>query len=120
MEQFYPQQGPGINPELKQQPTILQELNPGEKPLISYLFNSVYYFIQDVFILKLKDKYRLVALHNGIILIDKYYQTLKGCRIAFQNFFKEKAWSEDIKAFWSDFYGPDIEWLEEKCKNLEW
>ena len=112
--------GQGINPELKQQPTILQELNPGEKIFISYLINSIYYFIQDVFIIKINSMYRLVARHNNIVLIDYYYDTVRGCRIAFQKFFKDKAWSEEVKAQWSHFYDPDKEWLEEKCKNLEW
>ena len=119
MGSFNPNQGPEINPELNQQQIIRQELNPGEKLLISYLFNSVYYFIQDVFILKIKDQYRLVALHNNRVLIDRYYHTDRGCRIAFQKYFKDKAWSDEVKANWSDFYDPDKEWLKEKCKNLK-
>ena len=119
MRSFNPYPGPEINPELKQQLTILRELNPGEKPTISNLINSVYYFIQDVFILKIKDKYRLVALHQRKVLMDKYYPTVKGCRIAFQKLFKDKACSEEIKAQWSHFYDPDKGWLEKKCRYLE-
>lgn len=118
MEQYNPNPRPGINPELKQQPTILLELNPGEKPVISLLINSIYYFIDCVYILKSKNRYRLVVLQHSKVLFDKYYPTVRGCRIAFQKFFKEKAWSEEIKAQWSHFYDPDSEWLEEKCKNL--
>jgi hypothetical protein len=55
MGQYNPNPGPGINPELKQQTTIFQDLNPGEKLFISKLINSEYYFIQDVFIPKIKD-----------------------------------------------------------------
>jgi len=120
MGQYNPNPGPGINPELKKQTTIFQELNPGEKTFISVLINSIHYFIQYVFIVKIKDKYRLVVQHNNKVLRDMYYKTERGCRIAFAKLFKEKAWSEDIKAQWSHLYDPDIDWLEEKCKNLEW
>jgi hypothetical protein len=119
MGSFNPNPGQGINPELKQQ-TIFQELNPGEKTVISRLINSIYYFIDCVFILKIKDKYRLVAQHNGVVLYDNYYTTEIGGKIAFDKIFKDKAWAEDIKAQWSHLYDPDIDWLEEKCKNLEW
>ena len=120
MASFNPYPGPEINPELKQQQSIFQELNPGEKTVISRLINSIYYFIDCVFILKIKDKYRLVVRHNGVVLCDNYYTTERGGKIAFDKLFKDKAWSEDIQAQWSHFYDPDNDWLEEKCKNLEW
>jgi hypothetical protein len=108
MGQYNPNPGAEINPEVK------------EKQMISMLTNSVYYFIQDVFILKIKDKYRLVALHQRKVLMDKCYPTERGCRMAFQYFFKDKALSEDVKANWSQFYNPDKRWLEKRCKYLEW
>jgi hypothetical protein len=120
MGSYNPYPGPGINPELNRQQIIRQEINTGEKPVISRLINSIYYFIDCVYILKLKNKYRLVALQHSKVLFDKYYPTVRGCKIAFQMMYKEKAWSDEIKAQWSHFYDPDIEWLEEKCKNLEW
>ncbi len=107
------------HPELKQQQTILLELNPGEKPMISMLINAIHYFIECVFILQSKDKFRLVVLHQSKVLYDKYYPTERGCRIAFGKFFKDKAWSEEIKADWSHFYDPDKRWLEKKCKCLK-
>jgi hypothetical protein len=95
--------------------TGVQEKNP---MTISMLINSVYYFIECVFILEFKDHYRLVALHNGKVLIDASYETLKGARIAFARLYGDKAWSEEIKAQWSHFYDPDTLWLEEKTKNI--
>jgi hypothetical protein len=83
------------------------------------LINSVYYFSDCVFILQAKDKFRLVALQQGMVLFDKYYNTIRGCRIAFDKMFKDKAWSEEIKAEWSHFYDPDKGWLEKKCSYLE-
>ena len=120
MGSYNPNPVPEINPEHRQQQIIRQEINIGKKTVISRLINSVLYFIQCVFILQTKDKYRLVVLHHRKVLFDKYYPTLRGCKIAFQIMFKDKAWSEDIKAQWSHLYDPDQEWLEEKCKNLEW
>ena len=118
MGSFKPYPGTKINPEIKQKPTLHQELNTEEKPMISMLINSVYYFIQDVFILQEKNKYRLVALHDNKVLYNQYYTTLRGCKIAFQKLFKEKAWSEEIKAEWSHFYYPDRKWLIKKCQYL--
>jgi hypothetical protein len=119
MGSYNPYPGPEINPEIKQQPTARQELNTKEKPMISMLINSVYYFIQCVFILQAKNKFRLVALHDNKVLYDQYYTTVKGCRIAFDKLFKDKAWLEEIKAEWSHFYDPDQKWLAEKSQYLE-
>jgi hypothetical protein len=85
---------------------------------ISMLINSVYYFIECVFILDFQDHYRLVALHNGKVLIDASYETLRGARIAFARLYGDKAWSEEIKAQWSHFYDPDTRWLEKKTKDI--
>ena len=106
MGSYNPNPGPEINPEVN------------ETPMISMLINSVYYFIQCVFIMKTKNKYRLVVLHNGKVLYDSYYTTERGGKIAFGKLFKYKAWSEGINAEWSHFYDPDKDWLKETCKNL--
>lgn len=113
-------QSQGTNPGLKQQQTIPREFNPGEKPMISRLINSVHYFIRYVFILRFEDTYRLVGLNNRKVLIDKQFPTARGSRIAFQKTFKSKACTGDIKPEWSIFYCPDIQWLEKKCKYLEY
>jgi hypothetical protein len=84
---------------------------------ISLLINSAYYFIECVFILHRYDHYRLVALHNGIVLTDAPYKTIKGARIAFSKMYKKKAWSDEVKAEWSCFYDPDAGWLEEKVEG---
>jgi len=82
---------------------------------ISKLINSIYYFISDVFIrtdLIDKKKFTLVAIHNKRVLIYKDYKTPRGAKIAFSRIFKKKAWKEDVKASWSNFYDPDKKWLE--------
>jgi len=119
MRSLNPNPGPGINPEQKQQQTIRQEINTAEKPVISRLINSVYFFIDCVFILQSKDKFRLVALHQRKVLCDKYYSTPGNCRIAFDKLFKDKAWRKEEKADWSHFYDPDKRWLKEKQSHLE-
>jgi hypothetical protein len=118
MGQYNSYPGPETNPGLKQQ-MVRQELKTEDIPMISMLINSVYYFIECVFILQSKDKFRLVALHQSRVLCDKYYNTVRGCRIAFDKLFKNKAWNEEIKAEWSHFYDPDKQWLEKKCSYLE-
>jgi hypothetical protein len=90
MGSFNSYPGPEINPEQKQQQEIRQEINNGKNAVISRLINSVYYFIDCVYILESKDKYRLVALQHRRVLFDKYYPTLRGCRIAFQKTFKDR------------------------------
>jgi hypothetical protein len=107
MGQYNPNPGPEINPEQEQQQIIRQEINTEEKAMISRLINSILYYIECVFILRSRGKFRLVALQHRRVLIDKYYPTERGCRIAFQKMFKDKAWSEEEKADWSPFYDPD-------------
>ena len=119
MGSLNPNPGTGTNPEQEKQQTIRQELNSEEKPVISRLINSILYYIECVFIMQSKDKYRLVVLHQRKVLWDKYYSTPKDCRIAFQKLFKDKAWEEEIKAEWSHFYDPDKLWLEEKFRYME-
>ncbi|MCP5104732.1 MAG: hypothetical protein GY950_15210, partial [bacterium] len=50
---------------------------------ISLLINSIYYFIESVFIMELREGYRLLVLHRGRVLADEIYKTVKGARIAF-------------------------------------
>ncbi len=87
-----------------------------EKIYISNCINSVYYFLQCVLIVKKNDCYCLFVRHNGNVLVNKDYETLKGAKIAFHKLFNKKAWKTDIKAKWSHFYDPESQWLEEKTK----
>jgi hypothetical protein len=107
MRKFNPSPGPGIDPAAKTDITI------------SMLINSIYYYIECVFILRTQNKYRLVVLQHSRVLFDKEYPTEIGCRIAFTKFFKDKAWDEGVTPQWSHFYDPDKDWLEEKQTRLE-
>ena len=79
----------------------------------SLLVNSVYFFIETVFILETPDGYRLIAIHQGKLLLDKTYKTPKGAKVAFLKFFAYKRWEDGVKAQWTPFYPP-----EENCGPL--
>ncbi len=87
---------------------------------ISMLINSIYYFVQCGLILNVpKDKcYRLVVLHNGRVLTDSSYKTVRGAKIAFARMFQDKSWAEGVKPEWSHFYNPDISWLNLRTKEV--
>jgi hypothetical protein len=102
---------------------IFLDEDPGKPGEICVLINSIFYFISSVFILNNKGHYLLVAKHNGKILIDKIYKTLRGAKIAFSKLFGQRGWEEDIKAEWSVFYKPDSQWLKKSCegiRTMEW
>ncbi len=86
---------------------------------ISILINSIYFFIECVFILHLPGRYRLVAIHNGNVLIDNFYKTTRGARIAFTKLYSDRSWKEGVRPQWSDFYDPDQKWLGEKIQLVE-
>jgi len=107
MGQYNPNTGPVINPEVYEDITI------------SLLINSIHYFIECAYIIQSKNKYRLVVLQHQRVLIDQYYSTEKGCRIAYGRVFKDRAWDKRVTPFWSPFYNPDKKWLEEKQNRIE-
>lgn len=86
---------------------------------VAVLLNSVYYFLQHVFIIIGEDGYRLVVLHNNRILTDSHYDTMRGAKIAFYKMYNRKAWKMGIRANWSRSYNPDRNWLEEKHRMLQ-
>ena len=98
---------PGLSVQLQQEQS--------ERPVkISLLVNSIFYFIECVFIMTVDDGYRLLVLHQGHVLTDEVYQSSKGAKIAFQKIWRYKAWREDVRPQWTHFYSPESWWLEEK------
>ena len=83
-------------------------------PTLMILINSVYYFLECVYIMKQKDHYQLVVIHNSRVLTYRDYKTPKGAKIAFQKLYREKAWKEGVKADWTHPYKVDHHWLKEK------
>jgi hypothetical protein len=94
--------------------TYLPKKSPVERDRerVCILINSIYFFVGSVFISDLKGNYRLIANHNGKILFDKSYPTLRGAKIAFSKLFGPRSWRENVKAEWSDFYDADANWLD--------
>jgi len=92
--------------------------DPGKPGEICVLINSIFYFISSVIILNINGHYRLVVKHNGKILIDKIYTTVRGAKIAFSKLFNPRGWQEDLKAEWSVFYKPDDQWLNKRCDGI--
>lgn len=103
-----PSGGVGQGLQLQIQTTLLRDNVEGETPRqISLLVNAVYFFIETVFILKLSDGYRLIAIHNNTLLCDGTYKTPKGAKIAFNKRYSYKAWKKGVKPDWTPFYSPN-------------
>lgn len=96
---------------------LLQSRNTPTR--ISLLINSVYFFIESVFIMETARGYRLLAIHQGRLITDQTYKTPKGAKIAFLKFFGYKAWEEGVKTRWTPFYPPEQPWLDEKYRITE-
>jgi hypothetical protein len=92
--------------------------DPGKPGEICILINSIFYFVSSVIILNNNGNYRLVAKHNGKILMDKIFKTPRGAKIAFSKLFNHRGWKEDLKAEWSVFYKPDAQWLKKRCEGI--
>ncbi|MDQ1353820.1 MAG: hypothetical protein QG657_4127 [Acidobacteriota bacterium] len=102
-------------PELKLNVELEQK---AESPVrISLLINSIYYFIESVFIMTVKEGYRLVIIHQCRLLTDEIYKTARGARIAFAKRYGNKAWRVGVKAEWSRFYPPERNWLDDKFRE---
>ena len=97
--------------QLQLETCLQRKKDENKKPRrISLLLNSVYFFIETVFILETSDGYRLIAIHKDKLLTDetyKTYKTPKGAKIAFIQFFGEKAFEKGVKPNWTPFYPPD-------------
>lgn len=98
---------------------VVLEQEEEESIKISLLLNSIYYFIESVFIMAVKEGYRLVVMHRGRLLTDQTYKTVKGARIAFLKLYGYKAWREGARAEWSIFYPPEPQWLNEKFQGID-
>jgi hypothetical protein len=102
----------------KQGPPQQRQKLKNEKK-ISRLLNSIYYFLDCVFIIISGKDYRLVILHHDQVVMDVNYNSLRGAKIAFAKYFGERAWAEKVQSQWSHTYQPDHDWLSEKLEILE-
>ena len=68
---------------------------------ISYLENSIYYFIKCAFIKQERDGCRLVVTHQERLLLDRLYSTLKGAKIAFAKRYGYRLWQKGVRPKWT-------------------
>lgn len=101
-------------------PVIQHKLKKAEERIVNLciLINSIYYFIEYVFIIANEKSYQLIVMHRGRVLINKTYGTAKGAKVAFARMYSQKAWQKGVKPDWSHFYNPDKKWFEEKTKQV--
>lgn len=100
----------GVGNGLQLQPGInlKSETKKGkENRRISLLINSIYFFIESVFIVETGDGYRLLAIHRNNVLRDETFKTARGAKIAYLKLFAYKAWEEGVKPQWTPFYPPE-------------
>jgi hypothetical protein len=101
---------------LESEPVTQYELTPGKELKISRLLNSIQFYLECAFIIHEEKGCCLIILHNGKVLMDTHYNTLRGAKIAFTKFFGRRAWQEDVKPSWSHAYHPDEAWM---CEHFE-
>ena len=93
----------------------------GRKSLkVSHLQNSIYYFLQGVSIVQQDAGYRLLVLHQGRILNDTVYKTVRGARIGFSRRYKYKLWEKGVEPKWSPFYIPEEKLLRVRENVKHW
>jgi hypothetical protein len=100
--------------QLKRVPTVKND----QEIEISMLLNAIHYFLDCVFIIHSRSRYRLLAFLKGNILLDQQYTSVKGAKIAFQKFYGHQACLGGIKATW-DEYIPESWWLKKKMEILD-
>jgi hypothetical protein len=90
----------------------------GKALKVSHLQNSIYYFLQGVSIIQQDSGYRLLVLHQGRLLDDNTYKTVKGARIGFSKRYKYKLWDKEVEPRWSPFYTPEERVLRANAERL--
>lgn len=92
--------------------------NSGKETKISILVNSVYYFLESVFVVINEDHCRLIVIQGKKLIIDQCYDSLRGAKIAFYRMYKDKCCVKGLKTEWSITYAPDNKWLADKLNRV--
>jgi hypothetical protein len=92
----------------------MTESKSEKKNKIVFLVNSINYLLDWVIIVFEDEGYRLIVSNRGAISTDRYYETLKGAKIAFIRQYRFAAFSNPDIPEWSPPYRPDDDWLEQK------
>jgi hypothetical protein len=101
-------------------PVIQHKLKKANGKVVNLciLINSIYYFLEYVFIIMKGNSYQLIVMHRGRTLVNKTYRSSKSAKIAFSKMYGHKAWEKGIKPDWSHFYNPDHKWFHERTKKV--
>ncbi len=81
---------------------------------ITLLISAIHYFLQDVFIAKYEDSYRLIVIDNNKKLVDKTYKTMEDAKTDFYRVFYHRLVTKDARIEWSHEYLPEVKWLMNK------
>ncbi|MGE5340649.1 MAG: hypothetical protein ACM3SY_04125 [Candidatus Omnitrophota bacterium] len=88
--------------------------------LVSSLANSKYYFLEWALIIGEENRYRLVVVKSKKLVVDEFYSTLRGAKIAFSKIFHHRLSGYSAirhKPAWSFFYKPDSQWFKGVLDN---
>ncbi|MCK5057071.1 MAG: hypothetical protein KAT34_10475 [Candidatus Aminicenantes bacterium] len=85
---------------------------------ICMLLNDVDYFLNRVFIITERIGCRLFVIHSGHVKTNRFYDELRGAKIAFARMYNRKSRRKGVKAEWTHLYKPYSGWLDEKIKML--
>ena len=91
----------------------IQKDKPGEYDTgykIEVLENSVFYFLQSVFLIIQEKSVQLVVIHRNRLVSYDTYATIRGAKIAFTKLYNRKCW-KDIQPQWTNRYPPLSEWM---------
>jgi hypothetical protein len=70
---------------------------------VSFLENSIYYFVKCAYITQEKDRCRLIVTHQERLLLDRYYSTAKGAKIGFVKRYGYRLWQDGVRPVWTPF-----------------
>ncbi|MCI0470536.1 MAG: hypothetical protein L0Y73_02650 [Candidatus Aminicenantes bacterium] len=101
-------------------PVIQHKLKKADGKIVNLciLINSIYYFLEYVFIIKKGNNFQLIVMHRGRTLLNKTYGSAKSAKVAFSNMYRHKVWKPGTKPDWSHFYNPDNKWFHERTKKI--
>jgi hypothetical protein len=77
---------------------------------IVFLINSVYYYLQRVFIICKNDKFTLVVYRDSN-RSDRQYDTMRAAKIAFTKMYRDTV-IDGLRAEWSGMYQPKDGFVE--------
>ncbi|MCP5047624.1 MAG: hypothetical protein GY940_10660 [bacterium] len=75
---------------------------------VSFLENSIYYFVKCAFLKQEQDGCRLVVTHEDRLMLDRLYSTVKGAKIGFVKRYGDRVWQEGVRPLWTSSDGKPV------------